>query len=301
MKEPSEVGAIQQAARLPGGIVAGIIYPLQALAFLKQTPQLWGFVAVPILVNAIVGLVLYFGLLFPGWQIIQQWGSGLPEWSSRWIATLPHWLNQLLLWLPTVASVTDDILRWLLAIVLLITIGLLLVQFGAIFGAPWYGGLAEQIEKQRMGKLPIGQYTLTRAVQDIWRAITFQLKKLLLMIVGAVLLFLVGWLPLGSAIASMGWVTLGAILVCLDFLDPPLERRRFSFRHKLVIVAKTLPASISFGLACLGLVSIPLLNLIVVPLCVIAGTLFCCDRVLPCLPQADVLQAEMPQPENSGE
>jgi CysZ protein len=29
------------------------------------------------------------------------------------------------------------------------------------------------------------------------------------------------------------------------------------------------------------LVSIPLLNLLAVPLCVAAGTLFCCDRVLP--------------------
>ncbi|UBF25862.1 EI24 domain-containing protein [Kovacikia minuta CCNUW1] len=281
MEEQSEVGAVQQVTRLPVGLIAGTTYPLRALFFLKQTPQLWGFVVIPILVNLVIGVALYFGLLFPGWQFIQQWGSGLPTWSSQWIATLPPWLNHLLIWLPTVASVMDDILRWLLAIVLLITLGLLLVQFGAIFGAPWYGSLAEQIEKQQMGSLPSGKPTLIRALQDIGRAITFQLKKLGVMVLGALLLFLIGWMPFGSAIASIGWIGLGAILVCLDFLDPPLERRRFSFRRKLGIVGRTLPASASFGLACLGLVSIPLLNLLAVPVCVIAGTLFCCDRVLP--------------------
>jgi CysZ protein len=284
MEDQSESGAVQQVSRLPGGLITGTTYPLRALVFLKQTPQLWSFVAIPILVNIAIGVALYVGLLLPGWQLIQQWGSGLPTWSSEWIATLPLWLNRLLVWLPAAASVTDDILRWLLAIVLLITIGLLLVQFGAIFGAPWYGSLAEQIEKQRMGGLPVGKPSLTRAFQDIWRAIAFQVKKLGVMVVGAILLFLIGWLPFGSAIASIGWILLGAILVCLDFLDPPLERRRFSFRRKLGIVGRTLPASATFGLACLGLVSIPLLNLLVVPLCIIAGTLFCCDRVLPYLP-----------------
>ncbi|MGA7935074.1 MAG: EI24 domain-containing protein [Kovacikia sp.] len=287
MEEQLEAGVVKQVARLPVQLIAGTTYPLKALMFLRQTPQLWSFVAIPILVNLVIGAALYLGLLFPGWQLIQQWGSGLPTWSSAWISTLPSWLHQWLIWLPAAASVTDDILRWLLAIVLLITIGLLLVQFGAIFGAPWYGSLAEQIEKQRMGGIPVGHPSLTRVFQDIWRAVTFQLKKLGLMGVGAFFLFLLGWLPLGSAIASFGWVALGAILVCLDFLDPPLERRRLSFRRKLGIVGRTLPGSATFGLACLGLVSIPFLNLLVVPLCVIAGTLFCCDFVLPYLPPGE--------------
>lgn len=271
---------LQPVAQLPGGLLAGITYPLRAIVLLARTPALLLGVVLPILVNVVIGIALYAVLLFPGWQTINAWSSGLPGWSGQWLATLPNWLQRGLVWLPAGAAAIDDIFRWLLAIALLITIGLLLVQFGAILGAPFYGNLAEQVEKQQMGHIP-GTPSFSRALQDIWRAITFQIKKLLVMVVGAVLLLVIGLTPGGAAIASIGWIILGAVLVCLDFLDPPLERRHLSFRRKIAILFRTFPASASFGWACLVMVSIPLLNLLVVPVCVIAGTLYCCDRVLP--------------------
>jgi CysZ protein len=44
-----------------------------------------------------------------------------------------------------------------------------------------------------------------------------------------------------------------------------------------------LPASASFGFVCLALVSVPLINLLAIPVCVAAGTLFFCDRIQPWL------------------
>jgi CysZ protein len=70
-------------------------------------------------------------------------------------------------------------------------------------------------------------------------------------------------------------------LLCLDMFDAPLERRRLGFRQKLALVRRCFPASASFGLVCLGLVGIPFMNLLAIPLCVTAGTLFFCDRMLP--------------------
>jgi CysZ protein len=283
MDNQAEPQAIQQVVSLPTHFLVGATYPLQAIVFLAQTPQLWSSIIFPIIVNAIVGAGLYFSLLLPGWDTINHWSSGLPEWLNQRIASLPNGISAWLTWLPTGAAVVDDILRWLLAIVLLITIGLLLVQFGAIFGAPWYGHLAEQIERLRLGQVPEVKPTLGRALQDIWRAITFQVKKLGLMLVGVGLFLLLGFLPFGSGIASIGWIALGSVLVCLDFIDPPLERRRLSFRRKLGWLGRTFPASASLGWVCLVLVSIPFLNLLAVPVCLVAGTLFCCDRILPAL------------------
>jgi CysZ protein len=95
-------------------------------------------------------------------------------------------------------------------------------------------------------------------------------------------LLLVSLMPgIGTIIASVGGISLAALIVCLDFLDAPLERRRLSFREKLNLVFKSLPGSASFSLVCLGLVSIPLLNLLTIPLCVASGTLFFCDRIYP--------------------
>jgi CysZ protein len=90
---------------------------------------------------------------------------------------------------------------------------------------------------------------------------------------------------IGTLAASVGGVMLAATIVCLDFLDAPLERRRLPFREKLGIVFGSLPASASFSLICLGLVSVPLLNLLTIPLCVASGTLFFCDRIYPKLPK----------------
>ena len=68
-------------------------------------------------------------------------------------------------------------------------------------------------------------------------------------------------------------------MACLDFFDAPLERRRLSFGQKVRVVRRTLPASAGFGLVCFALAGIPLLNLLVIPVCVAAGTLFYCDRI----------------------
>ncbi len=288
MPEPSGPieGAIEQVVQVPGGFLAGFTYPLRAVFFLQKSPQLWICVLVPILINIAVGIGLYVGVLFPAWGAIDQWTSGLPIRLAEWIQQAPPKLAEWLTWLPAWASVVDDVLRWLLAIALLVITGLLLVQFGAILGAPWYGNLAEQIERICMGQVPAGPMSLSGALRDIGRAIAFQVKKLLLAVVLFVPLLLCNFVPiLGGGVVSLGSTVVAALLVCLDFLDAPLERRKLSFRHKLGLVVRTLPASLSFSLVCLGLVSVPFLNLLAVPLCVVAGTLFTCDRILPRLGQ----------------
>jgi len=281
MTQPSkfeEVSIIQAPTRF----FAGFTYPVRAIALLLKSPALLGDVLVPIVVNILLGVALYFGILLPTWSVITGWETGLPTEISRWLATLPTWAQQILGWLPTGATLLDDVVRWLLAIALCIAIGLALVQFGAIVGAPWYGHLAEQVERSRLGQLPPAPVSVSRAIQDIRRAIAFQLKKLLLLVIfGATLLGFNFFPPFGNLIASIGWIALATVLVFLDFIDPPLERRRLSFRTKLSLIGRTLPASASFGLTALWLVSIPLLNLIAVPLCIVAGTLFCCDYALP--------------------
>jgi CysZ protein len=286
MNEQSESNPLKQVVNVPGGAIAGATYPLRAFVFLSQTPSLWGCVIMPVIVNVILGALLSAGLLLPGWRWIDQWAAGVPAALEQGINQVPFGLGRWLTWLPSLGTTVDDVLRVLLTIVLLLFTGLLLVQFGAILGAPWYGNLAEQIERHRMGQLPTAAPNLGRALQDIGRAITFQIKKLMLLVAIGLPLLVLGFIPVVGSIASFAELTLFALLVGLDFLDPPLERRRLGFRAKLGVMSRTFPASLSFSFACLGLVSIPLLNLLAVPLCITAGTLYCCDRVLPNLAAA---------------
>lgn len=261
------------------GLVAGATYPVRALTILQRQSHLQPYLIKPILINFLIGVGLYLGLLLPGWHSVNVATVTMNEWLNSLITNLPTWLGAL----AYVIVALGWLLRGFLMVGLLLLIGFLLVQFGVILGAPWYGQLSEQVEQLRTGEVKIVEVGIVR---DISRAILFELKKLVLMLAVGLPLLLLSFLPgTGTLISAIAGISLAATIVCLDFLDGPSERRRFSFRKKLRIVSVSLPASASFGLVCLGLVSIPFVNLLTIPLCVTAGTLFWCDRILPKLDQ----------------
>jgi CysZ protein len=205
--------------------------------------------------------------LLSGWATSLT--SRLPD-LSPWAAQLPDWGSAVVLWL----------VHAVLVVILLLVTGYILLQFGVLLGSPWYGKLSEELEMLKLGQLPPMQASLGSTVQDLGRAVLYELKKLVLLVGIGLPLFILNVFPgVGTAIATFGGLTLAATLVCLDFLDAALERRRLRFREKLGFIVKTLPDSASFGFVCLGLVSIPFLNLLAIPVCVSAGTLFFCDRL----------------------
>ncbi|MGQ4647265.1 EI24 domain-containing protein [Lyngbya aestuarii] len=262
------------------GFLTGATYPLRVLAVLRRAPRLWSYLAIPILVNVVVGIALYAGLLLPSLRATEELEISLSNRLDSLLVNLPAWLG----FLRFLSSGVDFLLDFLLIVLLFLFTGFLLVQFGTLLGAPWYGQLSEKMEELRTGKVEIVEVGIFR---DIGRAILFELKKLGLGMAIGIPLLVLNLLPgLGTLMATIGGVTLTATIICLDFLDGPSERRRLSFRKKLSIVLTSLPASAGFSLVCMGLITIPLLNLITIPLCVAGGTLFWCDRVYPKLPKA---------------
>jgi CysZ protein len=239
--------------------ISGALYPIYATTVLARAPRLWRYVLIPILVNLLVGATVYAALLYAGLSAIDSLVAGLPAW----------------------AAALGALLRLLLIVVLLIATGFVLVRFGVVLGAPWYTQLSAQLELLRGGQpLTTHGSRLSAALRDLSRALAFELRKLLLVLAIGALLLLLNLLPVaGPLLTTAGWIALGATITCLDFFDYPLERRLLSFRAKLGVIQRSLPASAGFGLVCLGLVSIPFVNLLSIPLCVAAGTLFFCDRI----------------------
>jgi CysZ protein len=249
------------AGRRAFGVVTGASYPFRALALLSRTRHLHQYVLVPILVNLIVGCTLYAGLLYAGFEGI-----------DAAIAHLPHW-----------AAFLDLVLRIVLGIGLFMGTGFVMLQFGVVLGAPWYGKLSEQLELLRTGSAPPEAAAgVGGAFQEIWRALQYELKKLGLLVVIGLPLVLLNFIPgVGTAIATIGGIALTTLLVCLDCLDAALERRRLRFRDKLRVIFTSFPASGTFGLVCLGIISVPFLNLLAIPVAISAGTMFFCDHILP--------------------
>jgi CysZ protein len=242
-------------------LLAGLRYPLRALGVINRNPRLWSYIAVPVLVNIVVGAALYFGLLFPTLSLIDR---SLPDERSGLAAALLY-------------------AAWaLVAVTLGVGVGFLLVRFGVVLGAPWYGQLSEELERILTPRTaPPRPLDVREVAYDIWRALQFEAKKLLLTLgiwLPSLLLLLIPGLG-GLIYAGVG-MALGATVSCLDFFDGPLERRRLSFRQKLGLIRGLLPGSGSFGLVAFFLVSIPVVNLLAIPLCVTAGNMLVIENVL---------------------
>lgn len=242
-------------------LLAGLQYPLRALTLINRNRQLWSYILAPILVNLVVGALLYFGLLFP---LLFALDARIPDESSG--------LAAVLLWTAWV----------LLGITLAIGIGFVLVRFGVVLGSPWYGQLSEELEVMLTGRAHSARpLTLRGIASEIGRALQFEGKKLLLALIIWVPSLLLLLIPgLGGLLYAVVGISLGATISCLDFFDGPLERRRLGFRAKLSIIRSLVPASASFGLAAFALVSIPLVNLLAIPLCVAAGNMLVIEHAV---------------------
>ena len=268
---------LKSILKLPGELIAGSTYHVRALIIFFKNPRLISYIIVPILINIVLGILLYISLLLPGINLIDTIFNNLYLQFDSLISQLPTWLNFL--------SYLDNALGWLVKIILfiifLLIIGFLLVQFGVILGSPFYGQLSEQLEKRRIGTLPEASLSLLAIIRDICRAILFELKKITLVLIIGLPMLLLNFFPGGPLITTIGGIALTTSIVCLDFFDGPLERRKLKFREKLTVIYRSLPASATFGLICQALIAIPIVNFLAIPLCVVAGTLFCCDRVLP--------------------
>jgi CysZ protein len=252
------------------GLITGFTYPLRALRALQRYPTLRPYVIGPVVVNGLLGVTLYASSVWWGLSFIDRTMARLMDWVQ------PAWLDIGL-------QILAPVIQGLLVILMFLLTGLLLLQFGVILGSPFYGQLSEKLESLRSGQtLPPEPFSVASVLRDVGRALLFELKKLLLLVAVGGPLLLCNLLPgIGTLVASVGGITLAVALLCLDMFDAPLERRRLGFRQKLALVRRCFPASASFGLVCLGLVGIPFMNLLAIPLCVTAGTLFFCDRMLP--------------------
>src|SRR6185503_2113935 len=133
--------------------VSGALYPLYAAAVLARAPRLWRYVLIPMLVNLLVGVTLYAGLLFAGLNAIDGMVAGLPAW----------------------AAVLGALLRILLIIGLLIAAVFVLVRFGVVLGSPWYTQLSAELELMRGGQPPDQGTGLPVAIRDLGRALAFEL------------------------------------------------------------------------------------------------------------------------------
>ncbi len=215
---------------------------------LARHPALRHYVWVPVLISLLIcstGLYFAFGYLL---DLTDRWIAGLPDWLS--------WLDLLLTPLLYLIGVLAG--TWLF--------GLLAV----LITSPFLGAFSMALERVHFGSAPEVD---TQIWTDISASIAREARKLLYYLPRLILVFLLTLIPVINLAAPVLWLLFGAWTMAVQFVDYPTENRQQPFQVTLDRLKSNRAAALAFGACATGVLMIPLLNFLLIPVAVAGGTL----------------------------
>lgn len=231
----------------------GIGAHLQAFRYLATDRELRRLAAIPFLINLVLFLV---AVPLVAWLVI-SWIGALGEGSGG------------------VALVGWTILQIVAGVAVVAGSVLLFGIIGGIIAGPFSGPLSERVEfleRERLG-LPGSDVASRGVATDIWRGLLFAFGRLFLFLLVYPLIFLLQFIPgVGHVLFGVLAFIYSAFVLSVDYSDPYLDRRLESFRAKLRFVLDHKGLSLGFGSGAVLLLIIPFVNLVMIPVCVVAGT-----------------------------
>ena len=245
---------------LPNGPIGGLVAPLKALGFVISHPRLWWLTFAPFLIN--LGL---FALFF--WFTYTRFDA----WVRSLLPVGEGWWWQLLFYLLII----------LVVLLLLIVEVYLFAVLGRIVAAPFLELLTRKVEVLAAPK--VDHLPEIGFLKSIWRVVIQESKRILIYLSVMIPLLILNFIPgLGSLLyASLAWLVTSFFLAG-EFLDYPLERRGYSLSQKMRYTKKLGLTGIAFGTSVFLLGLVPILNLALLPLAAVGGTLLFLER-----PQAE--------------
>ncbi|MZR62123.1 sulfate transporter CysZ [Alcanivorax sp. DP30] len=246
--------------------IADAVSYLKRSLDLARSKELRPYVIIPLIFNIVV-----FGGLY--------WASG--SWIGGWIAaSTADWaftgfwafLNGAIEFMLDAAI----ILVWILLLALFASIFSIGVQ---LIAAPFMGFLAEKVDFQ-VTRHPMPDETIPAM---ILRTFKRELRKTWYWLWRAVLvLFVVGviyFIPVINVFASAIWFLWSGWLLAMQYIDFGADNRQVPFEVMLERLKSKRWLVLTFGAIVMGLTMIPLVNLFIMPVAVIAGTLIWVEQL----------------------
>ena len=140
-----------------------------------------------------------------------------------------------------------------------------------ILASPFYGLLADKVEMKLNGTKS-EDLGFGGVIRDIPRIIRRELKKQMFFIPRALLCLVVMFIPLLNVISPVLWFLLTSWMGCLQYCDYAYDNHKIDFAVMRRDLAQNNLATLSFGALVAIAISVPVLNLIVPPAAVCAGT-----------------------------
>lgn len=217
---------------------------------LALSPEIRRFVILPLLANIIlVGGALFY--LF----------SHLDRWISSWMGQLPEFLS----WL--------SYLLWpLLVLTILATFSYFFSTLANFIAAPFNGLLAEKVEEHLTGT-KINDDGMLSVIKDTPRILAREWRKLVYILPKAIGLFLLLLIPaLGQTIGPILWFIFTAWILAIQYCDYAFDNHKISFNDMRYNLKQKQGKAYGFGVLVSVFTTIPILNLIVMPVAVCGAT-----------------------------
>lgn len=255
--------------------------------FLKgfQIYRLKGFrryIYIPLLVNFIIfSISFYYGFNFLKRKIVYLLDWQLPS-IFQFLQSTYHFLMSILKY-PIII---------ILGVTLFIIIGFISSSLSNLIASPFNAFLVEKLDFNKSG-FSNSSSSLTNLIKDSSKR---ELKKLcystprysLLMSI----LITSYWIPFINIFVSIAFSLYTAWMLTFEYLDYPADNRKVSIMEFRKFLKNNIFLCYGFGLTCLIFISIPVINLFIIPVAVTGATYIWIDELSH---QSDIISSHSAQ------
>jgi CysZ protein len=221
-------------------------------------------VLVPILVNTLL-LVLLIAATF-------HW---LAPFISQWTAHLQYWGPDAGIF-RSLIGLLASLARIMAAVLLLGVDTLVLLLFGQVIASPFLDLLSEKVEALILDR-PAPRFQVQRMFHSVWVSLSDLLGGLAFMLAVNIPIFLLSLTVVAAVPAAVAGFVASALLLTHEFVGLSLARRFVNYRGRWKVVRQNTWAAIGFGSTAMVLVMVPGVNLLLLPLAAVGGTMMYCD------------------------
>ncbi|MEO8210951.1 MAG: EI24 domain-containing protein [bacterium] len=231
--------------------IYGFFYPFKCIKLFFKYPKLIAYSIVPIIINLIIYGAIFFYIYN---RIIGSTQDVVEDNVSNVI----------------MFELIQIFLKVFTFLLILVICYVLFIFFGGIISAPFNEKISKLIE-EKVYKVNAGNEL--PFLKDAVESIKAELKKIIFYLSGIIPLVVINFIPMiGSVISLVVGTAFSFFFNALEYLDYPLTRRRAGFREKLKIVNSKKMLSYGFGAMGFILTFIPVVNVLMNPILVAAGT-----------------------------
>ncbi|MBO6566210.1 MAG: sulfate transporter CysZ [Pseudomonadales bacterium] len=212
-------------------------------------PGLRQYFVIPILINTVV-LLLLAGT---GYQYFNSWIDIIMGWFPDWMSAL-YWLV------------------WIIALLVVLVLVLFLFTFIAnIIASPFNALLSIKVEEQLTGSPPVSNVSIWMVLP---RTIAREVMKLFYVIPRLLFLVILTVIPVVNTVSPFLWVLFGAWMMAIQYADYGADNNDLSFGELKDRLGECRMDAVMFGLPAYLLLTVPVVNLILMPVGVAGGTRF---------------------------